>query len=1198
MRLRLAWRMTLGPWDGARPRVPYPSNIHALPGPFELELRRRQGPPPPPPKPMPAELSVEYRQQFAAFEEHQARISAVLAPHSESQKVARQAASRVLASLAPPVPTSARQPRSISPSSEVVSPRVARARAIALARRGKQAPRVPREQTEPVQPTEPMESTEARDASPVPEPMHCQSAGSTAPAEEQQSSDGCSAATAAASTSRPATPRELFQPGQGGPLLSTADRPTTPRAARLEDNDEAQPPTTTTLGLTHTGEDIVLAVLQLVRSAKRKPSKAGSSAASSATAAAPRRLSLISQALARSDQQTVDAELRAAQAIEYIKSAHQRDRDLRRQPGYKSALIGRLYTQPSASAAARIAKGEPARRQAPTPRHAPRTPRYAPPPAPPPPPPPPQSQRQEVAEDERQQGSTTFMTQPSLLASPPPQLREPPPPPQPPPTHGGHQLGSSACATARPVRARPNSAVVRSRADASDDPFAITSVRSQRARPYSARAGLSSPRGAQTTMARVAQHVSGDATAAARPRFSRPPSAPSTSRDASSRPAHAPSSGVGRHGASAAPSAAPSAPPPDIAEAAAAAAAPAVSGATSCAMPPSDVWSGDELERQLMALGACGGCAGAAAESEGPAVGTSGGEGGEYDGAESKEDESDDDEDCGGVGGVDGGYARLDADGTSRAREIATRSPERRGGVSLGRAAHVRGVGTIWDGAQATLAQGARALATAPPSSAFAGGSYCVADEKKGSFFCGGVGGGVGAAAPNQPGKLQGLFRPKRSWRRDAAASPPGSPHSSRSGGSSGHASPQNNGPSRHDRVDGYKRGVLEEVAAEEGEEKEEKKEEEEEEEAQMALGYETRRVAEDARRQEREREFNEHARAIGALRSTIAFAHLSEKQLHGLVRNCAKRRVLPRYAICYRAGADSAHVFILLDGSLQKMSASGEVLEAEGVSVDSLSLRGACFGMEALVTSGGVAPRGFNRAVTLRRTRTVHAASDCTLLQIAISDLQAEVPADLLAIVHQRHYATYVQGELQHMPIFDFIPPDTFDYIAPLWELEDHGAAGSHIFAEGDRGDKLYVLLQGRVSVHRGETVLSTLDADYSETRGGGGGSGGVAGAQGGHPFFGEMALLDGKRRMAAVVSKTPCTLLVLPVGSFGQFMRLVPDFKRRLLTYKALRARESELKVAIAAERHQRADDDDPERVQRLIRAVSAFDGPEAER
>ena len=118
-------------------------------------------------------------------------------------------------------------------------------------------------------------------------------------------------------------------------------------------------------------------------------------------------------------------------------------------------------------------------------------------------------------------------------------------------------------------------------------------------------------------------------------------------------------------------------------------------------------------------------------------------------------------------------------------------------------------------------------------------------------------------------------------------------------------------------------------------------------------------------------------------------------------------------------------------------------------------------------------------------------------------------------------------------------------------------------VFDKGDPGDKFYILLHGRLRVFSGDVHLATLDAgegftgDKTEDRHG------LRGTQNGYSFFGEMALLDGKPRMASVHTLSPCKLLCLSRYRFAKFLALVPDFKARLKRTKELRTKQTELEM-----------------------------------
>jgi CRP/FNR family cyclic AMP-dependent transcriptional regulator len=83
--------------------------------------------------------------------------------------------------------------------------------------------------------------------------------------------------------------------------------------------------------------------------------------------------------------------------------------------------------------------------------------------------------------------------------------------------------------------------------------------------------------------------------------------------------------------------------------------------------------------------------------------------------------------------------------------------------------------------------------------------------------------------------------------------------------------------------------------------------------------------------------------------------------------------------------------------------------------------------------------------------------------------------------------------------------------------------APGEVIFREGDKADKMYVILSGEVEVQLQGMVIDTL-------------------AQGG--TFGEMALIDGSPRSATVVAKTSCEVAAINEKTFLFLVDEMPYF------------------------------------------------------
>ena len=101
-------------------------------------------------------------------------------------------------------------------------------------------------------------------------------------------------------------------------------------------------------------------------------------------------------------------------------------------------------------------------------------------------------------------------------------------------------------------------------------------------------------------------------------------------------------------------------------------------------------------------------------------------------------------------------------------------------------------------------------------------------------------------------------------------------------------------------------------------------------------------------------------------------------------------------------------------------------------------------------------------------------------------------------------------------------------------FSTEERFRAGSMIFREGDRGDKLFIVLDGRVRISKfipgvGEEALAVLD------RG---------------DFFGEMALIDDKARSAdAKAHETDATVLSIDRATLNEILSMDPNASLQFL-------------------------------------------------
>ena len=124
---------------------------------------------------------------------------------------------------------------------------------------------------------------------------------------------------------------------------------------------------------------------------------------------------------------------------------------------------------------------------------------------------------------------------------------------------------------------------------------------------------------------------------------------------------------------------------------------------------------------------------------------------------------------------------------------------------------------------------------------------------------------------------------------------------------------------------------------------------------------------------------------------------------------------------------------------------------------------------------------------------------------------------------------ATIQPQRLAAIPIFSGVGKDLLARLAARFTTMDV-PTGQTLFEEDERGDKLYVIVRGRVGVSR---------------RGPGGAELHVSVLEDGD-FFGEIALLEEVRRTATVRALTPCLLLVLDRGDFQELLAEAPGLRK----------------------------------------------------
>jgi CRP/FNR family cyclic AMP-dependent transcriptional regulator len=123
----------------------------------------------------------------------------------------------------------------------------------------------------------------------------------------------------------------------------------------------------------------------------------------------------------------------------------------------------------------------------------------------------------------------------------------------------------------------------------------------------------------------------------------------------------------------------------------------------------------------------------------------------------------------------------------------------------------------------------------------------------------------------------------------------------------------------------------------------------------------------------------------------------------------------------------------------------------------------------------------------------------------------------------------------LKSIDLFSQIPGEDLAQIALISSEEDR-ETNEEIFAEGEPGDALYLVLDGRVRVHRNDRVIAEL---------------------GDRECFGEMAILDAAPRSATVTAMTDASLLKISREDFQEILVEKPEIAAGIIRVLSSRLR-----------------------------------------
>lgn len=125
----------------------------------------------------------------------------------------------------------------------------------------------------------------------------------------------------------------------------------------------------------------------------------------------------------------------------------------------------------------------------------------------------------------------------------------------------------------------------------------------------------------------------------------------------------------------------------------------------------------------------------------------------------------------------------------------------------------------------------------------------------------------------------------------------------------------------------------------------------------------------------------------------------------------------------------------------------------------------------------------------------------------------------------------------LKQVDLFRALPGEELAQLAQIAE-EETVSAGGRVFNEGETGDSLYIIVEGRVRIHKGDKLLVEM---------------------GERECFGEMSVLDSETRSASVTAVAESLLLKIGRDDFKDILNERPDIAFGIMKVLSRRLRET---------------------------------------